>query len=243
MVAEAKRAPSVRDRGSAPAKTAGQIGRRILEGRDEAARNGPAMRAEWIAALAAYHYAEAHASRIPIDDSRGDPAVESVCNAMDHLIEGVRAPDMKALSLKLSLALARAEPFTEPLFTDHAAGIIADIKHLATFDLAALDPHPVWLADRNRLYTIANEHSPMSDDLMGALNGFMNDIEKRIVQTPAATPEGWIAKAVMVLRLQPEGFQPNDEDCGALLNEAAAVLAIGDGDPTAILQRIDGAQS
>jgi len=194
-----------------------------------AAAPAPSVRADWDSAVARYWAAQAATDAHPLGGPGCELVQENACKAMDHLIAQVLAPDLEALSLKLRLALGRAEPFEDVLFHDHARGIIADICFLTAQERARPDPHVQWLADRNRIYAITNTWAPMADGLMDALTDVLSTLEERIRTTPAHTAVGWAAKVVCALQVDTEGFAVTEGFSVPLLHEAARVLGIGHG--------------
>ena len=189
-------------------------------------------RSRWDRAVARYVAAErlAAAADAVTDARRSDNAVERLgeeaTKMQDVLIERTEAPDLAAIRLKLDLATARAEPFEDVLFDDHARAIVADIYRLADQPSAAIDPHPQWLADRNRIHIIANRWSPMADGLMDDLTGMLSDMERRIGDTPAASAEGWAAKAALLLQLPSEGADACEEEANVVLREGATIFGL-----------------
>lgn len=61
----------------------------------------------WGQAYAEYRHLRAVSDAIPLDDEGGDEAVEAYVQAMDHLLENVRAPDADSLQVKRQLAKER----------------------------------------------------------------------------------------------------------------------------------------
>jgi hypothetical protein len=178
----------------------------------------------WEQALARFLSLKIADDLTPDDAPDVDRGVDDYCRAMDWLIESVPSPDIHALAYKVRLSVERAAPFAEPLYADHARGILADIQRLSVMALAAApqaDPHPLWLEDRNRLHQLANRHAPMPQAFMDDLIAAMAAIERRIEETPATTVAGWAAKAALLLQLPSEGFDPSADQANGLLAEAA----------------------
>jgi hypothetical protein len=146
----------------------------------------------WEQALARFLSLKIADDLTPDDAPDVDRGVDDYCRAMDWLIESVPSPDIHALAYKVRLSVERAAPFAEPLYADHARGILADIQRLSVMALAAApqaDPHPLWLEDRNRLHQLANRHAPMPqafmDDLIASDHGRGLGRKSR---TPAPAP-------------------------------------------------------
>jgi hypothetical protein len=86
--------------------------------------------AAWKLALTDFRAKLEFEQGIPADDPRSDLAVLEMCNAMDHLIENVPAPDASAVNIKLELARERSADMLV-LFEDHRNAIIRDLRRLA----------------------------------------------------------------------------------------------------------------
>ncbi|NYD88887.1 hypothetical protein [Sphingomonas melonis] len=87
---------------------------------------------QWSEALAAYKAARAISDQCPIEHPQVDALCDTYCMAMDHLIDRVPARNLGDVVTKIDLALERAGGSVDELFADHARGIIADVKRLAT---------------------------------------------------------------------------------------------------------------
>ncbi len=84
----------------------------------------------WKEAFADYKRELASCEAAPADDPNVDELVDQWCRSMDRLINEVPAPDWAAVTIKLEVALSRAETLGETLFTDHAKAIAADARRL-----------------------------------------------------------------------------------------------------------------
>ncbi len=186
------------------------------------------LNAGWNDALAAYRSADALCEATPINDPEADVRTDACCAAMDHLIEKVRAPDLAALNIKLELAISRAECFEDVLFDDHARGIIADIRHLASKPMPH-DPHASWLAERNNALREINSHTEaeLSDDACNAISDYAIGKELLIAQEPARSERGVIAKLALLVQNNLEGHVPDIDECAAAIRDASRVCGIG----------------
>ncbi|MDE1915018.1 MAG: hypothetical protein KGJ57_04965 [Sphingomonadales bacterium] len=70
--------------------------------------------ADWNAALAEYEAARAWSDSLPEGHAQEDAAVDAYCDAMDHLVKGVRATSPEALSRKIELSKGRWESIAIP---------------------------------------------------------------------------------------------------------------------------------
>lgn len=85
--------------------------------------------AQWNMALAEYQKLRAHSDALPLDHPEVDSAVDAYCEAMDRLINEVRAPHWLAVSTKLQLARWRCDG--SGYFTEYFDAIQADIDRLS----------------------------------------------------------------------------------------------------------------
>lgn len=102
-----------------------------------------ADRAAWDRAVANYLHHRAISDALVGDGERladgtyeCDRLVDNYCEAMDDLIDDVRAPDLQALLYKLDLAQERAGGFCGGGLPLHWKGIRADIVRFAARGLA-----------------------------------------------------------------------------------------------------------
>ena len=82
----------------------------------------------WAAALAEYQRLREHSDVLPADHPDEDAAIDRYCEAMDHLVQDVRAPDADAIVTKIELARTRWDGFTIP--DEWLDAIIADVRHI-----------------------------------------------------------------------------------------------------------------
>ncbi|WP_156362100.1 hypothetical protein [Sphingomonas sp. Leaf208] len=182
----------------------------------------------WDAAMGAYIAADHLCNVMLPDDPQADEKVDACCEAMDYLIEKVRAPNLAALSLKLDFAAGRAECFEDVLFGDHARGIVADIRHLANAPTPA-DPHASWLADRNLALLKVNRatEAQLSEELASEQCSIATALEGDIAATPAGSASGVIAKLALIVQTALEGSSPDPDWCASALIDARRVVGIG----------------
>lgn len=182
----------------------------------------------WDAAMSAYLASDHLCLATSSDHPEADARVDACCEAMDYLIEKVRAPNIDALNLKLSLALERAECFEDVLFDDHARGIIADIKHLADEPVVA-DAHASLLEERNGALLAINDstESQLSADLADVQCSIAAERENEIAETAATSKSGVIAKLALIAQTALEGSSPDPDWCASALLDARRVAGIG----------------
>jgi hypothetical protein len=188
----------------------------------------------WDAAMSAYLAADHLCNVMLPDDPQADAKVDACCEAMDYLIEKVRTPDLAALSLKLDLALGRAQCFEDVLFDDHTRGIIADIQHLAGGPCYR-DPHASWLADRNHALLRVNRapDGGLSEELATEQCSIATEMEEAIASTRATSITGVIAKLALIVQTALEGSSPDPDWCASALIDARRVAGIGSLDAAA----------
>jgi hypothetical protein len=84
----------------------------------------------WSAALADYAAKKAFSDALPMDDEEAsDAAIDAYCNAMDHLVVNVGAPDLDALAQKIQLATDRWQYVGVP--NAWLDGFLADVPQFA----------------------------------------------------------------------------------------------------------------
>jgi hypothetical protein len=188
----------------------------------------------WDSAMSTYLATDHLCNVMPIDDPEADAKVDACCEAMDYLIEKVRAPDLAALSLKLDLALGRSQCFEDVLFDDHTRGIIADIKHLAGGP-SYKDPHASWLADRNHALLRVNRatETELSEELATVQCSIASEMEEAIASTQATSITGVVAKLALIAQTALEGSSPDPDWCASALIDARRVAGIGSLDAAA----------
>ncbi|WP_230771105.1 hypothetical protein [Sphingomonas sp. Leaf4] len=115
----------------------------------------------------------------------------------------------------------------EPLFWS----AIEDLARLAGIDLGGpivvpdASKHTAWLNERNDLLAAADRsEADVSDDV--ALTR-INDLDGRIITTPATSADDVIAKLVMAMEVQAEGANISSQEAAMLIREAKAHLGIG----------------
>lgn len=89
------------------------------------------------------------------------------------------------------------------------------------------DPHRVWLHDRNEIMTSLNKLGEFNDEQNNGFLDIMEAIETRIVETPARTSDGLIAKMIYALQITVEGSELSTDSAADLIREAQCLLDIG----------------
>jgi len=89
------------------------------------------------------------------------------------------------------------------------------------------DPHRAWLHDRNQILATINKMGTYNDDQISDFLTIMVAIESRIVETPARTTDGLVAKMVFALQITAEGNELAEASAADLIREAQCLLDIG----------------
>lgn len=91
------------------------------------------------------------------------------------------------------------------------------------------DPHTAWLAERNNAQAIINTSSEqeLSDEAAEVLLDQVTELDARIVNAPAVTNDGVIAKLALVTQLGVEGSEVNPDWIASVLANTIRVTGMG----------------
>ncbi len=93
-------------------------------------------KSDWNAAIARYKQLRNISDQIDVaDDERSDEAIDAYCDAMDHIVDDVPAPDLAAVITKLELMHERTAPGFSISDNSYQA-IIDDLRRLAALTQA-----------------------------------------------------------------------------------------------------------
>lgn len=90
-----------------------------------AARGVKAAPTMWEAALIDYQTKRAASDAMPLGTDGEDDAVDAWCEAMDHLILKIPAPNVAAVATKVELAMSRSD-----FYEGFQKAILADLRRL-----------------------------------------------------------------------------------------------------------------
>ncbi|MBN9146232.1 hypothetical protein J2X73_004472 [Novosphingobium sp. 1748] len=102
---------------------------------------------DWDSALAEYEAAQACSNALRKSDPLSDAARDACCEALDHLVENVRAPSLQALSYKIGLSQKHWETWGRP--DEWLQAFQADLDSLAKPALSAASCTKPDLADNS----------------------------------------------------------------------------------------------
>jgi hypothetical protein len=184
---------------------------------------------DWEHAMALYLSARALSESTSCDASEADERVNAYCELMDHVIINVPAPDVAAIGVKFDLVMERQDGFD--VIEEYWNAIRADVERLSssTSQDGEPDRHVVWLAERNQAQAVINAlgETELSEEGADALSVYAAERDRQIIETPATTRDGTLAKLALVAQINVEGFEPNMDWCASALIDARRVVGIG----------------
>jgi hypothetical protein len=184
---------------------------------------------DWENAVALYLSARARSEGTSCDASEADERVNAYCELMDHVIINVPAPDVTAIGIKFDLVMERQDGFD--LIDEYWNAIRADVERLASRDAQAdaPDQHAGWLAERNGALLEINSRTEaeLSDAACDTISDYAISKELLIVQEPARSERGVIAKLALLVQNNLEGHVPDLDECAAAILDANRLCGIG----------------
>ena len=180
----------------------------------------------WDAAEQAYQKADADLEALsgPFTDEQIDRLADLRSDAIDAIMALPAATSAQALR-KIELAMfdgshVRTGVDFPALIADARRSVVAELGNATT------DPHPGWLAERNTMIEYLDSDAPTEDEANTGV-GRLNEIDGRIIKTPAATTSGVFAKLLLAVQLTTEGQELVEIDAAAFVREAQALTGMG----------------
>lgn len=184
---------------------------------------------DWEHAMALYLSARALSESPSCDAPDADERVNAYCELMDHVIINVPAPDVTAIGIKFDLVMERQDGFD--LIDEYWNAIRADVERLAAPKVQpdVPDQHDTWLAERNGALLEINSRTEaeLSDAACDAISDYAIGKELLIVQEPARSERGVIAKLALLVQNNLEGHVPDLDECAAAILDANRLCGIG----------------
>lgn len=156
-------------------------------------------RAAWNAALADYQAKRAIFDGDQASDAETDRLCDIAFGAQDYLLTEVRAPDADAFAAKITFMKER-DLGPDEWFD----AILSDVRHLLS--ASSPDPHMTWLRVRYALYAAYEASHDVDPNGDPAIHAALSASEAQILDTPAVSMEGLLAKALLAadLNLSPD---------------------------------------
>ena len=210
------------------------LDRLLLDGQRLISRLAP-ERVDWEAVEAEYHKGWALWDELGDDYSNeeSDAVADIAFGAMRKMMD-TPAPDAAAMLMKMIAATEGSKIVT----ADDMDALIADARRFAVVDLGAAnaDQHVAWLTERNALIEYLDSHAPTEDEANEGA-GRLNEIDGRIIKTPATTTPAVFAKLLLAVQLSTEGQELVEGDAAAFVREARAVTGLGRVSPNVVATR------
>jgi hypothetical protein len=153
--------------------------------------------------------------------------------AMERMMD-IPAPDAAAMLMKMIAAREGNRIVNE----DDMDALIQDARRFAAFDgnLAAKDQHVGWLTERNALIEYLDSDVPTEDEANERV-GHLNELDRRIITTPASTMAAVFSKLLLAVQLTTEGQELVESDAATFVREANAVTGMGRVSPNVASKR------
>ena len=161
------------------------------------------------------------------DDEDAEDAFLASLHVLDSYVPMTPLEFVRAFSVRFANGLPPSDDMTERLV--EIARDLADRPH-------DVDPHVAWLTERNTLIEYLDSNAPTEDEANTGV-GRLNEIDGRIIKTPATTATGVFAKLLLAVQLSTEGQELIEADAAAFVREVQAVTGMGRVSPNVAARR------